>query len=82
MKASKQVKVIEGLITASDWDDNGEPTEVKICSSGEIDYLVEKSSKGDRLLAKVREFVKVEGAVTESGSTKSIKIKAILSKNG
>ena len=68
---------IFGLVTAYDWDAFGNPTKVKICSPGEVEYFVVDNDKGKVLLHHLRSSVKVKGRILNFNSMWVIDIEEI-----
>ena len=54
---------IRGLVVPVDWDDKGNITETAVSTYLEEEYLIERNSKGEALLAFLRQKVKVIGLV-------------------
>lgn len=66
-------ETIDGILTASDWDESGNVTEIKLLTFDDDEYLIEN---GDFFLNMVKKSVRVIGSVTQSGAEfKIIKIK-------
>lgn len=65
--------LIEGIITASGWDDNGKVTEIKLQTIEEDEYHI---INGDLFSGLVRKYVLVSGNIgTQKNGTKTIHIK-------
>lgn len=56
---------IEGLVTASGWDDEGNVTEVTIAATDEVDYVVMDSVKGKKLFNLIHQHVRATGMVRQ-----------------
>lgn len=51
----------KGIITPTDWDDDGKVIEISLSLPGEIDYIIELNKKGKKLLKFVNKEVKLVG---------------------
>ena len=60
-------KTVYGLVSPYEWDGNGNPLRVKICSRGEIDYYVVDNDRGIMLLQYVRKWVTASGSISRIG---------------
>lgn len=65
------MRVYSGILIASNWDDCGAVTEVKFCTRGEKEYLVDMNSVGIPLQPFLAKAVKVEGFIKREGKGKS-----------
>jgi len=68
MRSKKWTKPLKigGLITVVDWDENGNPARVAICTDNEEEYLVTDDDVGEELLKLEHEEVMAIGRVSES----------------
>lgn len=82
MVKGEEIKTIEGLVTPIEWDDAGKPLRVKICTAGEIDYLVQETEEGIRLLDLVQNLVTVRGYVSTGRNSRLIRVQSIESERG
>ncbi len=55
--------IIEGLVTASNWDDEGNITEVTIAATNESEYAVMDNVKGRKLYNLIQQHVRAVGSV-------------------
>lgn len=77
MKEKSELATITGLVTPAEWDEDGNPTEVKICTPGEVDYLVIKNKKSAQLLKHLKEVIKVKGFIKTMYSQNTIEVQTI-----
>ena len=68
---------IFGLVTACEWYGQGNPTRVKICADGEVDYFVSENELSHALLKYLRTWVFLKGRVLNFDSKKIIDIEEI-----
>lgn len=66
-----------GLVTAYDWDEDGNPLRLKICAQGEDDYFVVDNDRGQKLFQHLRSWVFVTGRVIRVETQKAIDIDKI-----
>lgn len=66
---------IRGLVTPSEWDENGDIISVSISTFDEEEYLVDRDEKGDGLLPFLHREMEIFGFVRKDGRSKRIKIK-------
>lgn len=71
------VEFIFGLVTACEWDTHGNPTRVKICTDGEVDYFVTENEFSHDLLKYLRTWVHLKGRVLNFDSKQIIDIEEI-----
>lgn len=81
MNAKPKVQNITGLVVPSEWNDSGEPTEIKICTPGEVDYVIIEDKKGKRLYKFLHQFVKVSGVIKLKQPKNEIEIKSLHKEN-
>ncbi len=60
-KETGGLTIITGLIAPYDWDQNNNPIEVRIATSGEKEYVVENNALGQELLKCLHKQVRVVG---------------------
>ena len=65
---------IQGIITASGWNEDGGVEAVSISTFDEDQYLVLRNDMGERIMRLLHEEVEVDGFVSESEGRKVIKI--------
>lgn len=59
--------IIRGLVTPTDWDDDGKVVDVSINAFDEEEYPVYLDTKGRKLISFVREEVEVKGILMGVG---------------
>ncbi|MEE4359399.1 MAG: hypothetical protein V2I97_23205 [Desulfococcaceae bacterium] len=69
----KGKSLVEGIIAAAEWDDEGNVTEIRILTTEEDEYIIEN---GEMFMDLIRKHVQASGSthVNKNGS-KSIEIK-------
>ena len=72
-------QLIYGLVTACEWDSEGNPIKVKVCTDNEVDYFVVENELGKQLLTHLRSWVQLKGQVIRKDPTNIIDIKEISS---
>lgn len=72
---------IQGLVTPSGWDENGNVTAVSISTFTEDEYLVEKDEISNRLRSVLHEKVEILGKFSEKFGRKTIKVKKYIIKD-
>ena len=80
MKRNLPVK-IRGLITPSEWDENGKILSISISTFDEEEYVVDKDEKGECLLPFLHKEIEIFGLIRKEGADKRIKIKKYRLKN-
>lgn len=76
-----ETRTIFGLVTAYEWDDQGNPTKLKICADGEDDYFVVDNDHGKQLVGYLRDWVFVTGQIIRFETQKAIDIETISKNN-
>ncbi len=72
---------IRGLVTPSEWDENGKILAISISAFDEEEYLVDKDEKGDSLLPFLHKEMEIVGLIRKEGCVKKIKIEKYHSKS-
>ncbi|MFB3788862.1 MAG: hypothetical protein ACE15F_21085 [bacterium] len=65
---SKRRVTLSGVITAADWDEEGQVVNVMISATDESDYIIGQNDKGFKLLNLIQKQVQVTGVVGEDDS--------------
>lgn len=68
---------IYGLVAPYEWKFDGEPLKLKICTNGEIDYLVRDNEASQELFLYIREWVYVRGNISQSEEGQFIEVESI-----
>lgn len=68
---------IYGLVAPYEWKFDGEPLKLKICTNGEIDYLVKENQVSQDLFPYIREWVYVSGNISQSEEGQFIEVESI-----
>lgn len=63
---------IQGIVTASAWDQEYNVVAVKIAVAGEEEFLVEQNPRGRELLAHLREVLSITGRLRDDGAGNKI----------
>lgn len=68
---------VEGLVMPIEWDENGCPIRVKICASGEVDYIVEHTQESYVLYKYLKNLVRVRGFVGNNGTCRVLRVRTV-----
>jgi hypothetical protein len=75
-KEQRDLTTVNGLITPTAWDEQGNVVGIAISSFNEIEYAVDKSGMGEELFAFLRKEVEATGEVRDENGEKKIRINA------
>ena len=74
MEAEQELTCINGIIVPVDWDEKGNVIAAAISCHGEVEYQIEKDTKGSELLSFIQKEVEVTGIVREKHDRKVIAV--------
>jgi hypothetical protein len=74
MEAEQKPTCINGIIVPVDWDEKGNVIAAAISCQDEVEYRIEKNTKGSELLSLVQEEVEATGIVRKKGDRKLITV--------
>ncbi|MCB0422708.1 MAG: hypothetical protein KDD61_17030 [Bdellovibrionales bacterium] len=67
---------ISGILTPCEWDLQGNPIELKLCTPGEIDYVLLPGNDIKKMSKYVRQTVSIIGVLTTVDGNEFVKVKS------